>query len=153
VYPSAKHLALQALAIDDSLARAHLVLAWKNLLLDWALDAAMREVRGPRRRPGGPSNDSRIPSVPDPNRTLFETVFRLLAPVLDELVVGGGCTKGLFLTDPGAGAIRLTKDVDAIVHVPRGVSLGRRGEGATGYHEGDPARRARRQERCAVFAP
>ncbi len=45
VYPSAKHLALQALAIDDSLARAHLVLAWMNLLLDWDLDAAMREVR------------------------------------------------------------------------------------------------------------
>ena len=45
VYPSAKHLALQALAIDDSLARAHLVLAWMHLLLDWDLDAAMREVR------------------------------------------------------------------------------------------------------------
>ena len=45
VYPSAKHLALRALAIDDSLARAHLVLAWMNLLLDWNLDAAMQEVR------------------------------------------------------------------------------------------------------------
>jgi tetratricopeptide (TPR) repeat protein len=45
VYPSAKHLALQALAIDDSLAGAHLALAWMKLLLDWDLDAAMREVR------------------------------------------------------------------------------------------------------------
>ncbi len=45
VYPSAKHLALQALAIDDSLSRAHLVLAWMKLLLDWDLDAAMQEVR------------------------------------------------------------------------------------------------------------
>jgi TolB-like protein/tetratricopeptide (TPR) repeat protein len=45
VYPSAKHLALQALVIDDSLARAHLVLAWMNLLLDWDVDAAMQEVR------------------------------------------------------------------------------------------------------------
>lgn len=45
VYPSAKHLALQALAADDSLARAHLVLAWMKLLLDWDLDAAMRETR------------------------------------------------------------------------------------------------------------
>ncbi|HPK70326.1 MAG TPA: winged helix-turn-helix domain-containing protein [Vicinamibacterales bacterium] len=45
VYPSAKRLALQALAIDDSLARAHLVLAWMNLLLDWDLSAAMLEVR------------------------------------------------------------------------------------------------------------
>jgi TolB-like protein/Flp pilus assembly protein TadD len=45
VFPSAKHLALQALALDDSLSRAHLVVAWMNLLLDWNLDAAMREVR------------------------------------------------------------------------------------------------------------
>jgi TolB-like protein len=45
VYPSAKHLALQALAIDDSSSRAHLCLAWMNLLLDWDLDAAMREIR------------------------------------------------------------------------------------------------------------
>jgi TolB-like protein/Flp pilus assembly protein TadD len=45
VYPAAKQLALQAVAIDDSLATSHLVLAWMNLLLDWDLDAAMREVR------------------------------------------------------------------------------------------------------------
>lgn len=45
VYPSAKRLALQALAIDDSLARAHLVVAWMNLLLDWDLDTAVRGVR------------------------------------------------------------------------------------------------------------
>jgi TolB-like protein/tetratricopeptide (TPR) repeat protein len=45
VYPSAKHLALRAVALDDSLSRAHLVLGWMNLLLDWDLDAAMREVR------------------------------------------------------------------------------------------------------------
>jgi TolB-like protein/Flp pilus assembly protein TadD len=45
VYPSAKQLALQALAIDDCLGPAHLVLAWMNLLLDWDLGAGMREVR------------------------------------------------------------------------------------------------------------
>ncbi len=45
VYPGAKHLALRALAIDDSLSRAHLVLGWMCLLLDWDLGAAMREVR------------------------------------------------------------------------------------------------------------
>lgn len=44
VYPSAKHLALRALAVDDSLAHAHLALGWMNLLLDWDLNAAMREV-------------------------------------------------------------------------------------------------------------
>jgi TolB-like protein/tetratricopeptide (TPR) repeat protein len=45
VYPSAKHLALRAVAVDEGLARGHLVLAWTNLLLDWDLDAALREVR------------------------------------------------------------------------------------------------------------
>lgn len=53
----------------------------------------------------------------DPNRALFESVVRLLAPVLDELVFVGGCTTGLFITDPAAGGIRPTKDVDAIVDV------------------------------------
>ncbi len=45
VFPAAKHLATKALALDDSLARAHLVMAWMNLLLDWNLDAATMEVR------------------------------------------------------------------------------------------------------------
>jgi hypothetical protein len=40
--------------------------------------------------------------VADPNRALFESVVRLLAPVLDELVFVGGCTTGLFITDPAA---------------------------------------------------
>ena len=53
----------------------------------------------------------------DPNRELFESVVRLLAPVLDELVFVGGCTTGIFVTDPAAGGIRPTKDVDAIVDV------------------------------------
>jgi len=55
--------------------------------------------------------------VADPNRALFESVVRLLAPVLDELVFVGGCTTGLFVTDPAAGGIRPTQDVDAIVDV------------------------------------
>ena len=53
----------------------------------------------------------------DPNRALFESVVRLLAPVLDRLVFVGGCTTGLFITDPAASGIRPTKDVDAIVDV------------------------------------
>ncbi|PYR34229.1 MAG: hypothetical protein DMF90_17840, partial [Acidobacteria bacterium] len=53
----------------------------------------------------------------DPNRAHFESVVRLLAPMLDELVFVGGCTTGLFITDPAAGGIRPTKDVDAIVDV------------------------------------
>lgn len=55
--------------------------------------------------------------MPDPNRDLFESVVRLLQPVLDELVFVGGCTTGLLITDPAASAIRPTKDVDVIVDV------------------------------------
>jgi hypothetical protein len=55
--------------------------------------------------------------VDDPNRALFEAVVRLLRPVLDDLVFVGGCTTGIFLTDPAASGIRPTKDVDAIVDV------------------------------------
>lgn len=53
----------------------------------------------------------------DPNRALFESVVHVLAPVLDELVFVGGCMTGLFITDPAAGGIRPTRDVDAIVDV------------------------------------
>lgn len=53
----------------------------------------------------------------DPNRALFEFVVRLLAPVLGDLVFVGGCTTGIFITDPAAAGIRPTRDVDAIVDV------------------------------------
>lgn len=53
----------------------------------------------------------------DPNRALFETVVSLLEPVLDDLVFVGGCTTGVFVTDPASGGIRPTKDVDVIVDV------------------------------------
>ena len=42
----------------------------------------------------------------DPNRVLFESVVRLLGPVLDDLVFVGGCTTGLFITDPAAADVR-----------------------------------------------
>ncbi len=45
VFPSAKQLALQAVAADDSLSEAHQVLAWMNWLLDWDLAAAEQEFR------------------------------------------------------------------------------------------------------------
>jgi hypothetical protein len=53
----------------------------------------------------------------DPNRVLFESVLDLLQPLLEDLVFVGGCTTGLLLSDPAAGDIRPTKDVDAIVDV------------------------------------
>jgi len=55
--------------------------------------------------------------VIDPNRALFESVVRLLGPLLDDLVFVGGCTTGLLLTDPAGSVIRPTRDVDAIVDV------------------------------------
>ena len=51
----------------------------------------------------------------DPNRALFESAVHVLAPMIDELVFVGGCTVGLLLTDPAAGGVRPTIDVDAIV--------------------------------------
>jgi hypothetical protein len=56
--------------------------------------------------------------VADPNRALFESVVHLLAPLLDELVFVGGCMTGLFITDPAAGGIRPTGDVDAMSTEP-----------------------------------
>jgi hypothetical protein len=53
----------------------------------------------------------------DPNRALFEAVLDLLRPLLEELVFVGGCATGLLVSDPAAGGIRPTKDVDAIVDV------------------------------------
>ena len=53
----------------------------------------------------------------DPNRTLLEAAVRLLEPLLDELVFVGGCATGLFITEPAAGGIRPTKDVDTITEV------------------------------------
>jgi TolB-like protein len=44
-YPSAKQMALNALAIDDSLDAAHLALGMANWLLDWDLAASEREFR------------------------------------------------------------------------------------------------------------
>lgn len=53
----------------------------------------------------------------DSNSELLERVVRLLEPVLDELVLVGGCVSGLMITDKAAGGIRPTKDVDAIADV------------------------------------
>jgi hypothetical protein len=54
--------------------------------------------------------------VIDPNRAMFESVVRLLTPILDQVVFVGGSTTGLLLTDAAAAGIRPTKDVDTIVN-------------------------------------
>src|SRR6188508_318947 len=53
----------------------------------------------------------------DPNRALLESAVRVLQPLLDELVFAGGCATGLLITDPAAGSIRPTIDVDVITEV------------------------------------
>lgn len=45
VFPAVKQFAQQALALDDGLSTAHVALAWMNLLIDWDMEGAMREVR------------------------------------------------------------------------------------------------------------
>src|SRR5688572_26192329 len=53
----------------------------------------------------------------DPNRVQLEAAVRVLQPLLDELVFAGGCATGLLITDPAAGSVRPTMDVDTITEV------------------------------------
>jgi hypothetical protein len=53
----------------------------------------------------------------DPNLPRLEAALKLMQPLLDELVFVGGCATGLLITDPSAGGIRPTKDVDTITQV------------------------------------
>jgi len=51
----------------------------------------------------------------DPNIELLRAAVLRLGNLADELVFVGGCTTGLFITDPAAAEVRPTVDVDAIV--------------------------------------
>jgi hypothetical protein len=53
----------------------------------------------------------------DPNRQMLERAVRVLRPLLDELVLVGGCATGLLITDPDASGVRATRDVDTITQV------------------------------------
>jgi hypothetical protein len=53
----------------------------------------------------------------DPNIQQLIAAARLLLPVLNEVVFVGGSTTGLFITDPGAGRVRPTFDVDVITEI------------------------------------
>jgi hypothetical protein len=53
----------------------------------------------------------------DPNLNLLEAAVRLLEPLLNELVLVGGCAAGLLITDSAASGIRVTKDVDMFAEV------------------------------------
>lgn len=53
----------------------------------------------------------------NPNLDILIRTVERLGPLSDEMVFLGGCATGLLITDKAAPPIRMTKDVDAIVHV------------------------------------
>jgi predicted nucleotidyltransferase len=53
----------------------------------------------------------------NPNLTIVELAAHRLGPLIDEVVLLGGCATGLLLTDVAAPPIRATLDVDVITEV------------------------------------
>jgi len=53
----------------------------------------------------------------NPNLDILIRTVERLGALSDEMVFLGGCATGLLITDTAAPPIRMTKDVDAIVHV------------------------------------
>jgi len=53
----------------------------------------------------------------DVNLDLLVDVVERLVPLLDEIVLVGGCATGLLVTDPGASSVRRTFDVDVIAEI------------------------------------
>lgn len=51
----------------------------------------------------------------DPNVALIEKVAAVLGPLMDRLVIVGGCAAGLLITDPAQPPVRPTNDVDGVV--------------------------------------
>ena len=58
-----------------------------------------------------------MPKSDNPNIEMLESVVERLGALVDEVVFLGGCATGLFLTDPAAPPIRITRDVDVMVEV------------------------------------
>ena len=53
----------------------------------------------------------------DPNIGMVDLAAAALQPLLDDLVLVGGCAVGLLITDPASPAVRPTTDVDLIVEI------------------------------------
>lgn len=53
----------------------------------------------------------------NPNLDILIRAVDQLGDLADDMVFVGGCATGLLITDQAAPPIRITKDVDAIVHV------------------------------------
>lgn len=61
----------------------------------------------------------------DPNLEQLERAASVLAPLLDELTLVGGCVTGLLIEDPAAAAARPTYDIDFVVDAATYVELHR----------------------------
>lgn len=61
----------------------------------------------------------------DPNIAQVELVANLLGALREELVFVGGCAVGLLITDKAAAPVRVTYDVDLVVHVTTRSAFGR----------------------------
>jgi hypothetical protein len=53
----------------------------------------------------------------DANIRMITAVARRLGNLREKVVLVGGCTIGLFITDPAMPEIRVTKDVDVIIDI------------------------------------
>ena len=58
-----------------------------------------------------------MPEVNNPNLLMLEMTAEKLGPLVDAVVLLGGCATGLLITDPAAPPLRATVDVDVIVEV------------------------------------
>ena len=59
----------------------------------------------------------------NPNEYLLLLAIEKLTPLLDRIVFVGGCATGLLVTDPGAGPVRRTIDIDVIVELTSSVGF------------------------------
>ncbi len=73
----------------------------------------------------------------NPNFQLLVDAAKLLKPILGELVVVGGCTTALLITDKAAPDVRPTYDVDAIAEITSYAGYARFSERlkVLGFHE------------------
>jgi predicted nucleotidyltransferase len=53
----------------------------------------------------------------NPNLARLTAAVKRLSPLLSQIAFVGGCVTGLLITDPAAGPLRTTLDVDAIVEI------------------------------------
>lgn len=53
----------------------------------------------------------------DPNLAIVELVAQALGPLLDEMVLVGGCCVGMLITDPASPPVRTTIDVDLVAEI------------------------------------